>query len=133
MCMLSMHRFSARAGTCMGTMVDRCSPQLAVDSSRAVANNFLAVLRLTFASARRATGTSSAVHRPRPPSRCRSGGKPLGFLNPWIYKNAAAFNDVTHGVNDEGSKTHGGFAASTGWDPATGVGTPNFAAMLKAL
>ena len=45
----------------------------------------------------------------------------------------AAFNDVTHGVNDEGSKTHGGFAASTGWDPATGVGTPNFAAMLKAL
>ena len=24
-------------------------------------------------------------------------------------------------------------AASAGWDPATGVGTPNFAAMLKAL
>ena len=37
--------------------------------------------------------------------RLAKGGKPLGFLNPWIYKNAAAFNDVTHGVNDEGSKT----------------------------
>ena len=51
----------------------------------------------------------------------------------WLLYHAAAFNDVTHGVNDEGSKTHGGFAASAGWDPATGVGTPNFAAMLKAL
>ena len=74
------------------------------------------------------------LRKPRPtspPSSCArnaarlgAGGKPLGFLNPWIYKNAAAFNDVTHGVNDEGSKTHGGFAAAAGW-ARTGTRTPN--------
>ena len=80
-----------------------------------------------------ATPVVAAIFARLNAARLGAGGKPLGFLNPWIYKNAAAFNDVTHGVNDEGSKTHGGFAASAGWDPATGVGTPNFAAMLKAL
>ena len=59
--------------------------------------------------------------------RLGKGGKPLGFLNPFLYKHADAFNDVTHGVNDEGSSRHGGFAAVPGWDPATGLGTPNFA------
>lgn len=27
--------------------------------------------------------------------RLAKGGAPLGFLNPFIYKNAAGFNDVT--------------------------------------
>ena len=65
--------------------------------------------------------------------RLGRGGKPLGFLNPWIYKHASAFNDVTKGVNDAGSKRYGGFTAVAGWDPATGVGTPNFEAMAKLL
>ena len=63
--------------------------------------------------------------------RLKNGGKALGFLNPWIYKNAAAFNDVKQGTNTGGSSN--GFTAVNGWDPATGVGTPNYAAMLKAL
>ena len=63
--------------------------------------------------------------------RLASGGKPLGFLNPWIYKNQEAFNDVTQGCNTGGG-AHG-FTAVKGWDPATGVGTPNYAAMVKAL
>jgi tripeptidyl-peptidase-1 len=65
--------------------------------------------------------------------RLGKGGKPLGHLNPWIYQHADAFNDVTHGANGEGSKTIGGFAATKGWDPATGVGTPNFEKMVAAL
>ena len=32
-------------------------------------------------------------------ARLAKGGKPLGFLNPWIYQNAAGFNDVTLGSN----------------------------------
>jgi len=61
-----------------------------------------------------------------------SSGKPtLGFLNPWIYTNMAAFNDVTTGSNP-GCSTEG-FPAAKGWDPATGVGTPNYAKMAKAL
>lgn len=63
--------------------------------------------------------------------RIKGGGKPLGFLNPWIYKNANAFNDVKEGTNNAG--TSNGFTAVEGWDAATGVGTPNYAEMLKAL
>ena len=65
----------------------------------------------------------------------KGNGKPLGFLNPWLYEIAkthpTAFNDVTSGVNDMG--TGKGFAAGQGWDPATGLGTPNFAEMKEAL
>jgi len=63
--------------------------------------------------------------------RKSSGKKTLGFLNPWIYQNAAAFNDITSGSNP-GCDTQG-FPAEKGWDPVTGVGTPNYAAMAKAL
>jgi tripeptidyl-peptidase-1 len=49
----------------------------------------------------------------------------LGFLNPLIYSNPNAFNDITVG-NNPGCNTKGFFAAS-GWDPVTGLGTPDFA------
>lgn len=59
-----------------------------------------------------------------------NAGKPtLGFLNPWIYqtaaKNAKAFYDVTQG-NNQYSCCWTGFSCAQGWDPVTGVGTPNF-------
>ncbi|KAJ6519079.1 family S53 protease [Mycena sanguinolenta] len=60
-----------------------------------------------------------------------ANGKPtLGFLNPFLYSNAAALNDITSGSNP-GCGTNG-FPAKTGWDPVTGLGTPNFAALRKA-
>ncbi|KAF9478385.1 tripeptidyl peptidase A [Pholiota conissans] len=50
---------------------------------------------------------------------------PLGFLNPLLYTvGVAGLNDVTSGHN-AGCGTQG-FNASTGWDPVTGLGTPNF-------
>lgn len=56
----------------------------------------------------------------------------LGFLNPFLYQNAAAMYDVTSGHN-EGCLTHDtGFYATTGWDPVTGSGSPNFPALVKA-
>eukprot|EP00937_MAST-01D_sp_MAST-1D-sp2_P005366 g5366.t1 len=64
--------------------------------------------------------------------RLAKGGKPLGFLNPFIYQNAAAFNDVTQGSNP-GVQKGKGFPAVKGWDAATGVGTPNFAALAKVV
>ena len=53
------------------------------------------------------------------------GKAPLGFLNPWLYKKAsAALNDITSGSNPGcGTK---GFSAVQGWDPVTGLGTPDF-------
>ncbi|KAI0284762.1 subtilisin-like protein [Russula brevipes] len=53
------------------------------------------------------------------------GRPPLGFLNPLIYSSALnAFNDITSGSNP-GCGTDG-FSATAGWDPVTGVGTPDF-------
>merc|ERR1712066_576308 len=60
-----------------------------------------------------------------------AAGKPaLGFLNPFIYKNPGAFNDVTSGTNSA-SKTYG-FTAVKGWDAATGFGTPDYELLAKA-
>jgi tripeptidyl-peptidase-1 len=59
----------------------------------------------------------------------------LGFVNPWIYQTLAAhpdaFYDVTTGTNNAGSGE--GFRAYAGWDPCSGVGTPNFVNMVKYL
>jgi len=61
-------------------------------------------------------------------ARLQNGMPRMGLLNPWIYQHPEVFSDVTHGKNDDG---HGvGFEAVPGWDPATGMGTPRFDAML---
>ncbi|KIK66625.1 hypothetical protein GYMLUDRAFT_37782 [Collybiopsis luxurians FD-317 M1] len=59
-----------------------------------------------------------------------AGKSPLGFLNPFLYANPGAFNDITTG-NNPGCGTNG-FPAGTGWDAVTGLGTPNFAKLLAA-
>lgn len=48
----------------------------------------------------------------------------LGFINPLIYSNPSAFNDIKSGSNPGCGTT--GFTAGSGWDPVTGLGTPNF-------
>ncbi|CZR58556.1 related to serine protease [Phialocephala subalpina] len=53
---------------------------------------------------------------------------PVGFLNPVLYANPQVLNDVTNGGN-QGCGTPG-FNSTAGWDPVTGLGTPNFSAML---
>merc|ERR1712046_542852 len=63
--------------------------------------------------------------------RLTAGKSPLGFLNPFIYQNAAAFNDVTSGTNNAGFGA--GFTAIKGWDAATGMGTPNYEALAAAV
>ncbi|KZT64883.1 subtilisin-like protein [Daedalea quercina L-15889] len=59
-------------------------------------------------------------------ARLATGKGPIGFINPTIYtpEFMAAFNDITTGSNP-GCNTEG-FYAEPGWDPVTGVGTPNF-------
>ncbi|THG98674.1 hypothetical protein EW026_g3567 [Hermanssonia centrifuga] len=60
-----------------------------------------------------------------------AGKSPLGFLNPFLYSIAGStFTDITTGSNP-GCGTNG-FPATTGWDPVTGLGTPNFAALAEA-
>ncbi|KDQ15066.1 hypothetical protein BOTBODRAFT_301248 [Botryobasidium botryosum FD-172 SS1] len=57
-------------------------------------------------------------------ARFARGLGPIGFINPVLYKNAWALNDITMGGN-QGCGTPG-FTAVPGWDPVTGLGTPNF-------
>ena len=47
-----------------------------------------------------------------------ANGKSIGYVNPMLYQNQTAFNDITHGNN-------GDFAAARGWDACTGMGTPD--------
>ena len=60
-----------------------------------------------------------------------NGNKPLGFINPALYTIGLSssydtdFHDVTSGSN--------GYAATTGYDLATGWGSPNGAALIAAL
>jgi subtilase family serine protease len=60
-----------------------------------------------------------------------NGNKPLGFINPALYTIGLSanyttdFHDITSGSN--------GFAATTGYDLATGLGSPNGAALISAL
>ncbi|OQN98397.1 hypothetical protein B0A48_15665 [Cryoendolithus antarcticus] len=53
----------------------------------------------------------------------------IGFVNPALYAHPEVLHDITIG-NNSGCGTPG-FYAAPGWDPLTGLGTPNYPAMLK--
>lgn len=60
--------------------------------------------------------------------RLAVGKKPVGFVNPVLYAHPEVFHDVTQG-NNEGCGTKG-FSAAKGWDPVTGLGTPDYPKLL---
>ncbi|KAH8798638.1 peptidase S8/S53 domain-containing protein [Xylogone sp. PMI_703] len=60
--------------------------------------------------------------------RLAVGKSRVGFVNPVLYKNPQMFNDVTEGNNS--LCTSVAFTAAVGWDPVTGLGTPNYPKML---
>ena len=61
--------------------------------------------------------------------RIKAKKAPVGFLNPSLYANPQVLNDITKGGN-QGCGTKG-FSSVEGWDPVTGLGTPNYPAMLN--
>ncbi len=62
----------------------------------------------------------------------QSTGKPFGLLQPLLYSGvtaataAAGFQDITSGSN-------GAYSAGPGWDPCTGLGSPNGTVLLTRL
>ena len=73
-----------------------------------------------------ASPTASGVIALINDARLQAGKSVLGFLNPWIYANAKAWNDITIGAS-MGCRTYvDGWPAAVGWDAVTGVGTPNY-------
>ncbi|KAL6706091.1 Tripeptidyl-peptidase sed2 [Coniothyrium glycines] len=79
-------------------------------------------------------------------ARLRAKKPTLGLLNPLLYSNPAALNDAVlggstgcdgyarfHGApNGSPVIPHASWNATEGWDPVTGLGTPNFPKLLKA-
>jgi len=63
-------------------------------------------------------------------ARAQTGGSGLGFVAPALYSVAAQasspFHDITQGTN-------GQWNAGPGWDPVTGLGTPDVAALAQDL
>ena len=53
-------------------------------------------------------------------------GRPVGFLNPFLYAHANVCRDITQGNNID-------YVAGPGWDPCTGLGSPDGTRLLSAL
>lgn len=56
-------------------------------------------------------------------------GRPVGYLNPLVYglpKSTGAFHDILTGNN-------GAYQAAPGWDPCTGLGSPDGAKLMTTL
>jgi tripeptidyl-peptidase-1 len=80
-------------------------------------------------------------------ARFKASLPPMGFLNPWLYSRGEDFLvDITRGqargcdgMNHQtgaivpGAKVIGGayWNATIGWDPATGLGIPDFEKMVR--
>ncbi|KAI0827003.1 subtilisin-like protein [Trametes gibbosa] len=66
-----------------------------------------------------------------------AGRPPLGFLNPWLYKEGyKALTDITEGASSitcSANDTARVVVAGEGWDPVTGLGTPSFDKLLQVL
>ncbi|KAK5113429.1 hypothetical protein LTR85_010857 [Meristemomyces frigidus] len=60
--------------------------------------------------------------------RLAVGKTPVGFVNPVLYAHPEVLNDIKNGSNP-GCGTNG-FSAVKGWDPLSGLGTPNYPKML---
>jgi tripeptidyl-peptidase-1 len=60
--------------------------------------------------------------------RLAAGKSAVGLVNPALYTNPGVMDDITTG-NNPGCNLNR-FSASTGWDPVTGLGNPNYPALL---
>ena len=68
-------------------------------------------------------------------ARLSSGKPPLGYLNPWLYGNPAILTDIVKGNNAIGRGPFHlpyGFNCTKGYDPVSGLGTPDYEKMLQS-
>lgn len=110
----------------------RATPDVSAlgEGFQVVANGQISSIGGTSAAAPTFAGLVSLLNE----ARTKAGKPAMGYLNPFLYQNADAFNDVTVGTNAIGRGTGPikyGFTCAKGWDPATGLGTPNFEKLMS--
>ena len=96
--------------------------------------------RSTFGGTSMAAPIAAALFTRINEERLAGGKSPIGFVNPTLYQNPDMFNDITVGDQSKGGPSgdgspsacgNNGFSAVAGWDPVTGLGSPNYPAMLQ--
>jgi hypothetical protein len=135
------HRSVRQRRSRKGTGVGQCA------AHRDIANHWRQPIPLHLPAAHRATQERHLLIRGSPSggllgaavaiaAQINHGG--LGPINPALYKIGAdsthcanGFFDVTTG-NNTADPSVIGYPATTGWDPVTGLGTPNAAVLLPA-
>lgn len=60
-------------------------------------------------------------------------GGPMGFASGVFYSLPKASGGTVEGFTDVTTGNNWGFSAASGWDPATGLGVPNVAALAQAI
>ncbi|KAK5170613.1 uncharacterized protein LTR77_005202 [Saxophila tyrrhenica] len=67
--------------------------------------------------------------------RLRASKGPLGFINLVLYQHPGVLKNIAIGNNavccDGKCNATTGFRATPGWDPVTGLGTPDYPKMLE--
>ncbi|KAL1837990.1 hypothetical protein VTJ49DRAFT_3158 [Mycothermus thermophilus] len=61
--------------------------------------------------------------------RLARGKSTVGFVHPVLYAHPEVFNDITEGSNPGCGSD--GFPVKEGWDPVTGLGSPNYPKLLE--
>lgn len=108
------------------TPAERGVPDVSIDGGSPVT-----IVQDGFTSAASGTSVSTPIWAGLAAVADQLHGGPLGLLAPGLYALARSpsagtyFHDVTSGDN--------GYSAGPGWDPVTGIGTPNASALLPAL
>jgi tripeptidyl-peptidase-1 len=129
---------SGRAYPDVAAQATNCKSSHSIPSTRLFTNTIIVVI-VASGSAELVDGTScatptfSSVIQLINSNRVAAGKAGLGFLNPWLYTNASsALTDITSGkiTGCSGVISGAGFSAVAGWDPATGLGTPNYTKLL---
>lgn len=91
----------------------------------AVVNSKTSMFSGTSGSTPMVAGTIALINGERLAQSPRKGS--VGFINPVLYQYPYILNDVVEGDN-RGCGTEG-FQCVEGWDPVTGLGTPNYEKM----
>lgn len=110
----------------------RAYPDISAISENGVTITTGGVVRLDNAGTSMAAPIVAALISRINEERLSAGKGLVGFVNPVFYAHPEMFNDITFSPLKVAPCNETGYLeAVKGWDPMTGLGTPNYPAMLE--